>query len=76
MASPPEPNDKSPILRFPLLNPPRPPVPRSYPARFAAWRAYMGTNCAGWTPRDEAIAKQAFVAGWEAGKKAQYRGES
>lgn len=41
-------------------------------ARDAAWRAYYEAQCANWTPRDEVIAKNAFVAGWAGRKAAQY----
>ena len=54
----------------------RPPVSRSHPARFAAWRKYCDEACAMWTPRDSEVAKAAFIAGWEARKKAQYTGEA
>lgn len=53
----------------------REPVPKSYPARSAAWRAWRDVACADWTPRDEDIAKVSFVAGWDARKRAQYSGD-
>ena len=54
----------------------REPVPRSYPARSAAWREYRNIGCVDWIPRDDKIARAAFSAGWEARKRAQYSGEA
>jgi hypothetical protein len=56
--------------------PGRTPVPRSYPARSKAQRRYFARSCSGWTPRDEAVAKAAFIEGWEARKRAQYNGDA
>ena len=52
----------------------REPVPKSYPARSRAWREYRAASCVDWIPRDDEIAKAAFIAGWEARKRAQYNG--
>jgi hypothetical protein len=54
----------------------RAPVPRSYPARFQAWRDYHNEHCVDWVPVTTAVAKAAFVAGWEARKRAQYSGDA
>lgn len=37
-------------------------------ARDNEWKRYYQAQCANWTPRDEVIAKNAFIAGWEARK--------
>ena len=54
----------------------REPVPKSYPARSKAWREYRNTSCVDWIPRDDEIARAAFIAGWEARKRAQYSGDA
>ena len=54
----------------------RVPVPKQHPARFAAWRDYHNDHCVDWVPRDTAVAKAAFIAGWEARKRAQYTGDA
>lgn len=53
----------------------REPVRKAYPERLKAWRTYFGAHCAGWTPVNEITAKAAFIAGWEARKCAQYKGD-
>jgi hypothetical protein len=54
----------------------REPVPKSHPARFRAWQEYCNKVDANWIPHDHEAARAAFVAGWEARKRAQYSGDA
>jgi hypothetical protein len=56
----------------------REPVPKSYPARSKAWRDYRDETrvAAVLTSGTAEIVRAAFVAGWEARKRAQYSGEA